>query len=235
MPISTELSPQDRKWKKIRQICKKAADLTRRATEMWAEAAYKYVSEDKHADWRWLLADMRNRCLDEGIDCPYTVTYLVVLAEAYEAVDGDFDRGVPVSVLIEGRNLDNLLDIIADDPKMTVARMKAIVAKDANEDDERSVDEIEADTENERKEKAAEAKAARQIKKIENWDTEKADELLSTLRREAHAYHIAIVNLVTEEGFEFSEREVAKTLHTLADLTRTLEEFTTPKRRRRAA
>lgn len=230
MSKSTETTVQDRKWKKIRTICKSASELTRRATEKWAEAAYKMVSDNKHVDWRWLLADMRERCFAEDIECPYTVTYLVVLAETYEAVEGDFDRGVPISVLIEGRRLDNLLDIIEDEPKMTVARMKAIVAKEANEDEERSVEEIEADAERERKEKAEEAKMARAIKRIESWDSDKANDFLTHLRREATAYTNAITRIL-DEDVEFSGREVTKALRAVTELAETLEEIA-PKRTR---
>jgi hypothetical protein len=47
----------------------------------------------------------------------------VKLAQTYEAVEGDFDRGVSMAVLCEGRHTANLLQVI--EPGMTVGDIKA--------------------------------------------------------------------------------------------------------------
>ena len=219
----------DAQWKTLRPKCKGAAEHSRSAMEGWATVAFEAVNGSPHISWRWLLADMRERCFDAKIECPYSVTYLVQLAETYEAVKGDFDRGVPISVLIEGRNLDNLLDLIEDDDKMTVSRMKAIVFKDAN-GDERTVEEIEIEQKRNRTEQRERKRAKGRADEIAQWPVEKADDLLPTLRDELSAYVDALTDL-SDEDVEFNAADARKALRMSSALTEMLEELAPPARK----
>lgn len=214
-------------WKTLRPKCKKAAQHSHAAMEAWATVSAEAVSSASHINWRWMLADMRERCFDANIECPYTVTYLVQLAETYDAVKGDFDRGVPASVLVEGRNLDNLLDIVEDG--MTVGRMKAIVFKEAN-DDERSVEEIEAEQKRHRTEQRDRQKLRGRADEIARWPAEKADDLLPALKDELSAYIDALTDL-TDEDIDFNAADARKTLRVATALTEMLKELTPPIRR----
>src|SRR4051794_29464048 len=93
-------------WNKQRAAIKKASKKTRAAIEEWAKIAASTVNGNPVDEWRWLLTDLRNRCQrdkDSDIECPYTVVYLVQLAETHTKVEANWDRGVSPSVLIEGR------------------------------------------------------------------------------------------------------------------------------------
>src|SRR3954447_5385642 len=89
-----------KQWEELEPKCVDAALQSTLAATKWAAVAAEAVadgsaSEDKtrpKAHWLWLLADLRDRCLDKGIECPYAVKTLVQYAETYEAVEGDFDR-----------------------------------------------------------------------------------------------------------------------------------------------
>jgi len=48
--------------------------------DAWASIAAEVVKGQQHADWRWLLADLRERCFAGGIECPYSVTKLMQMA-----------------------------------------------------------------------------------------------------------------------------------------------------------
>jgi hypothetical protein len=211
----------DKQWRKLQPQCKRAAASTAKAVKEWAKIAADAVNGDPHANWRWLLADLRNRCADNGIDCHYTITYLVQLAETYDAVEGNLERDVPVSVLIEGRNLDNLLDIVKGEPDLTVGRIKAYVYKDANQD-ERSVDEIEEELRGKRDTVQERKTRKRQAEKIEAWEPGKAPSLMPTLKDQVVAWRSAILRL-HEDGEQFGPTEIALALDAVRQLATTLE------------
>ncbi len=214
---------EDRHWDKLTTKIDAAAAYAAESIKNWAEIAADAVNGSEHANWRWLLADLRERCFATGRECPYTVTYLIQLAETYQKVEGNFDRDVVPSVLIEGRNLDNLLDVI--EPGMTVSRMKAIVAKEMDPDETRSVEEIEAVQKRHRLDGRERAKRKGYGEKIANWPLDKSDELLPNLKEESTSYQNAIVRLKAE-GAEFTAGEVAVALAVAKGLVNTLEELT---------
>lgn len=100
-------------------------------TIVWARAAYVVVKDEPYPNWRYYLASMRNTAFERKVNCPFSIPFLMQLAETYHAVHGDFDRGVPLGVLITGRRLPDLLDVIQ--PDMTVKEMKAIVVQRQDE------------------------------------------------------------------------------------------------------
>lgn len=205
---STKPKPKlgDKRWEVLKPKCVCAGAYSEESIKAWAAIAAEAVSGASHADWRWLLADLRERCFDNSIECPYTMNYLIQLAETYEEVDGNLDRGVPVSVLIEGRNLDNLLDVVT--PGMTVARMKALVYKRFNQTDKRSVEEVEASQKGYRLDGRERATRKGYVDKIEGWKLDKANKLLPQLQAEATAYQNAVVRL-RAEGAAFDPGQVA--------------------------
>ena len=212
----------DKQWKALAPQCKKAAAHTAQAIKAWSKVASEAVNGNPHADWRWLLTDLRNRCIDGEIDCPYTVTYLVQLAETYTAVEGDMNRDVPVSVLVEGRNLDNLLDIVEDEKEdLSVSRIKAYVYKDAN-NDSRDIDEIESELKTKRDSEKEKKTRKRHAEKIESWPLDKDANLLPTMKSEITAYRSAILRLHTE-GRQFDATEIAMALDAVRQLESTLE------------
>jgi hypothetical protein len=222
MAVKSKPKLTDKQWRALQPQCRKAAKHTASAVKSWAKVAADAVNGNPHADWRWLLADLRNRCVDSGIDCSYTPTYLIQLAETYAAVEGDLERDVPVSVLVEGRNLDNLLDIVEEEKEdLTVARIKAHVYKDANDDD-RDVDEIEADLRDKRDTVKERKTRKRHAEKIEGWSLDKSDNLLPTLKDEITSYRSAILRH-HEEGQTFDPTEVALALDAVNQLAATLE------------
>ena len=212
----------DKQWRKLQPQCRKAAASTAKAVKEWAKIAADAVNGDPHANWRWLLSDLRNRCIDNSIDCHYSVTYLVQLAETYDAVEGNLEYDVPISVLIEGRNLDNLLDIVEDEQEtLTVGRIKAYVYKDANDDD-REIDVIEQEMKD--KQDAGKGQVARQkaVAKIEADALKQPDNLLPTMKSEITAYRSAILRLHAE-GQQFDATEIALALDAVRQLEATLE------------
>lgn len=212
----------DKLWATLKPKCEAAAAYSASSIKEWAKIASETVNGNEHADWRWLLADLRERCFNNDIECPYTVTYLIQLAETYQKVEGNFDREVVPSVLVEGRNLDNLLDII--EPGMTVGRMKAIVKKELDSQETRSVDEIEAEQTRHRLDGREKAKRKKHHEKIANWPLDKSDDLLSNLKEESAAYQSAIVR-IQAEGAEFSPGDIAVALAVAKGLVSTLEEI----------
>jgi hypothetical protein len=210
----------DQLWAELRPQCIEAGTYSESAIKAWARIAAEAVHDEVHPDWRWLLADLRERCFDENIECPYQVTYLINLAETYTRVKGNFDRGVPVSVLIEGRNLRNLLELVKREPGMTVGRMKAYVFQDATKDP-RSIDEIEAQQKRQRLEGKEKRKRRQHAEKIDGWPLDKAEDLLRMLADEANAYGNAIDRLQTE-GASFDAGELTVALRAVKGLTSTL-------------
>lgn len=69
----------DEQWKALRPKCKKAQP--RDLHKEWGEIAAEWVNGHPYPDWRYLLADLRDRCHDAGINCPFSVTHLRKLAE----------------------------------------------------------------------------------------------------------------------------------------------------------
>ena len=212
----------EKQWKALAPKCRKAAKYTADSIKAWSAVSSEAVNGNPHADWRWLLIDLRNRCIDSDIDCPYSVTYLIQLADTYTAVKGDLERDVPVSVLVEGRNLPNLLDIVEDEGEdLSVSRIKAYVYKDAN-DDEREVDEIESELRTKRDSEKERKTRRRHAEKIEGWAIDKSDNLLPTMKAEITSYRSAILRM-TAEGREFDATEIALALDAVRQLAATLE------------
>lgn len=220
-PEKKRLDPE--LWATLRPKCEAAAAYSTSSITAWAKIAAEAVSAALPADRRWLLADLRERCFDNGIECPYTQSYLIQLAETHEKVKGNFNRGVPVSVLIEGRNLPDLLKMV--EPGITVGRMKAIVTKHFDPKDNRSIEEIEAEQKRHRLDGRERSKRKDHAEKIGNWKLDKADDLLPTLKEEATAYQNAIVRLQAE-GAEFSAGDVAVARQAVRNALSTLDALT---------
>ena len=180
---------------------KQAGKTATKAVIQWAEISAITVKGAKsHADWHWLLHDMQEMAWEAREECNYTVNYLVQLAETYHAVQGDFDRGVPISILVEGRNLPNLLDIIENEPDITVPRMKAHVYKATHKHDERSVDEIEADQKDKREKQREGVKEAKETDEIVRLADTDVDALVLRYKRIIRAYEDAFSNVEAEGG-----------------------------------
>jgi hypothetical protein len=212
----------DQRWEALVPKIDAVAVSTETAIQGWAEIAAEAVNGDQHADWRWLLADLRERCWESGRPCPYQLTYLVQLAETYQAVKGDFDRGVTTSVLIEGRNLSDLLDVVK--PGMTVGRMKAIVFK-RNTQDSRSVEEIQAEQKRHRVDGRERSKRRQHAEKIAGWPLSKAEDLLALLAEEAAAYRKAVARL-DSEGAEWDSGDLVVAMQEARMLVSALEVIT---------
>jgi hypothetical protein len=224
MPASAKPKLTEKQWRSLRAGAAKAAKLTAAAIKDWSALAAKAVNGSPHADWRWLLMDFRNRCIDDNIDCPYSVTYLVQLAETYTAVEGNLDRGIAPSVLVEGRNLDNLLDIIEEEKEnLTVPRVRAYVTKEAT-GDERPVEDIEAEQKAERDQTKERKTRKRHAEKIEGWDLDKSDKLLPAMKSEITAYRGALLRLQAD-GSAFDGTELTLALDAAKQLVSTLEEM----------
>ena len=73
----------DQQWKMLRPKCRKAQPPPPGwIQEEWGKIAAEVVKDEPRADWRWLLADLRNRCIDNGINCPFSITHLVKFADS---------------------------------------------------------------------------------------------------------------------------------------------------------
>ena len=71
----------DQQWTMLLAKCRKAQPIPREEIEArWARIAAEVVKDANTADWSWMLRDLRNRCGDQGINCPYNVVYLSRLA-----------------------------------------------------------------------------------------------------------------------------------------------------------
>ena len=224
----------DKQWRKLAPKYKRAAANTAKSLKEMAGLCKETVNGAPHADWSWLLRDARNRCIDAGWDISYSVTYMVQLAETYEAVDGDLDRGVPVSVLVEGRNLDNLTDIIEDEEEkenLTVTRIRAHVYKDANDDD-RPVEEVEEEIKAKRDEVKEKQTRQRHAEKIEGWSLDKSDKLLTTMRSEATAYRSALLRFQSE-GTKFNLTDFALALDAVKQLASMMESMQSAKTKKK--
>lgn len=210
-------------WDAVKPICEEASGYTEQAIQKWAKAATMAVGSRPHSHWRWVLADMRDRCSDKHITCEYSVVYLKQLAETDIALDGDWDRGdISPSVLIEGRNHPKLLSIIKKDgKKLTVVRMKAHIYKDANKD-ARSIDQIEAELRGKRDSETEVKSRRRHAEKIEGWSLDKAHNLLPTMKAEIVAYRSAILRLHAE-GEVFDTTEIMLALDAVKQLEATLD------------
>jgi hypothetical protein len=237
-------------WDDTYPLLQEATALSKDLASKWAEIAAKITHNHRHADWRYLLKECRERCEDDPkLDsCPYSVTYLIQLAETYNAVGKKRiqQRKVPVSVLVEGRNLDNLKEVLDDEdekPKLSVTRMKAHVAKQTAEraakaadaagrevdeqtaaDVEKSVDEIEEEIKADRTETRDGNTRRNRAERIEGIDIEKAHKVLPDIRTDAQAYANALIGLQAT-GAEFDTSEVAKTLRAVKELANVLKDI----------
>jgi hypothetical protein len=104
---------------------------------------------------------------------------------------------------------------------LTVGRIKAHVYKDANDDD-RDVDEIEAELKAKRDGEKAKTTRKRQAEKIEAWSPDKSGTLLPTMKDQIVAFRSAILRL-HEEGETFDPTQVALALDAVKQLATTLE------------
>lgn len=211
----------DEVWGVLRPKCEVAAAHSINSIIAWSNITHEAVNSAPHQEWRWLLADLRERCFDAKIECPYTVTYLIQLAETYDAVKGRFDRDVPMSVLIEGRNLPHLLDVI--EKGMSVARMKALVFKWSNGDD-RSIEEIESEQKRNRLDGREKSKRKAHADKIANWSLDNSEDLLVNMNEELTAYARAISRFQAE-GYRFDRGQIGITLNTTKFVINTLEDL----------
>lgn len=200
----------DEVWGILKPKCEVAAAHSSNSIIAWANIAHEAVDSTPHHEWRWLLADLRERCFDAKIECPYTITYLIQLAETYDSVRGNFNRNVPLSVLIEGRNLPHLLDVLENG--MSVGRMKAMVFQWSNGDD-RSIEEIEAEQKRNRLDGREKNKRKDHAEKIANWALDASDDLLVNMNEELTAYMRAISRLQAE-GYAFDSGQIRITMHT---------------------
>jgi hypothetical protein len=221
-----------KQWEELEPKCVDAALQSTLAATKWAEIAAEAVvdassSEDKSrpkADWRWLLTDLRDRCIDNGIECPYAVKTLVQYAETYEAVDGDFDRnGAAFSALVEGRHLDNLIAITEMEQNLKVTRMRAHVHKEAT-DDERPVDEIEAEMKAERDSEKERKARKSETDKIAEWPLDKTDKLVAMIEEYNGAFRKAIKRHEIA-GREFDANATGMATHTTSLLHKTLRKL----------
>lgn len=209
----------DARWSELKPRCITAAAHSEQAAVSWAEIAAEAVRDHPVAHWRSVLSDLREYCWQDKIECPFTLVYLVQLAETCDAVKGNFNRGVPISVLIEGRHHKDLLKIIKQ-KGMTVGRMKAVMYLYEHADDKRSVEEIEADQRAKRQD-ARTGRRKRHAEKIEGWPLEKAEEVLPTLGTEAQAYMNLLLRL-RQQGVEFNLSDAAVAENAVKNLEQVL-------------
>lgn len=222
MPDTPTLTEE--RWEQLRPACEEAGAYSEQSLKKWAWICSQAVEGKVHAEWRWLLGDLRERCLEAQITCPYGIGYLIQLVETHNRVQGDFERGVNASVLVEGRNLADLLELI--EPGMTVGRIKAIVYKRANRD-RRPVEEIEAEQKRRRLSGRERTKRRKHAEKIANWPRDKADSLLPDLKDEVSAYKDAIARL-SSEGATFDGGDLALALLAAKELVWLLDLMQTP-------
>lgn len=221
------MSPLERRrlgearWKTLKPKCVTASSSSEQAMKLWAEIAAEAVVDHPPAHWRPVLSDLRERCWRDRIECPYTLVYMVQLAETCNAVKGNFDRGVPVSVLVEGRHHPGLLKLIKT-KGMTVSRMKAHVYLYDHPDDERSVDEVEAEQRSKRQDTRDRSKRNAHAEKIMNWPLDKAEGLLQHMKNEVNAYTSAVVRL-RKQGAEFDSGDIAVAEQAIKSLSQVIE------------
>jgi hypothetical protein len=220
--MSTKKKLTDKQWRELKPACQAAAKGVEDSLRAWAKIASDTVNGDEHASWRWLLGDLRERCYDGGIECPYSITYLTQLAETHTAAKGDLERGVPVSVLIEGRKLENLLDLAT--PGTTVGRMKAHVFKESNKDS-RSVQEIEAEQKRHRLDGRTRKERDKENQKIldVSTDPKEVESLLKEITSHIAVYKDALLGLEAEEEVAFPKRETIRALDASEALVRVLK------------
>ena len=222
----------DKRFKSLVNAAKKAAKTYAEAQKQWAAVFAKAVNGDDDADWKWLIEDLRQRLLaEEDIIIPFSNTYAVQLAQTYVAAKGNLDRGVPVTVLVEGRKLENLPAVIEeetqdDKPPLTVSKMKAIVAKEINGDD-RPVEEIEADVKKADKAKRDKPKRKERTERITTTPVDESAELMNDLKDELLAYQSAVVRL-KHEGAVIDPGVLTVTLNAAKGLVVALEGMASP-------
>lgn len=237
----------DEFWEGLKPLCMNSGKYTRRSIIDWARAAHAVIEDVQHHYWRRRLTELRERCInDPEIELPYTIAYLMQLAETYEAVSGNFDLGVPITVLVEGRRLDDLLDIIKREPDISVARMKAHVAKQISNDPKiisQSVDEIEADLREQRKSPQARKRAETEPEPEPDLSEMNPSELTEEMVESLQNYQLAFVRM-TSSGEEIDRSDLAALTITLRNMLAVVEELTVPlvrlpasgkKRRKRAS
>lgn len=218
MGLEKQLSSQ--RWKAVKPLCQKAAATGEQLMQRWAQAAHEAVKDAPAPLWRYLLLDLKRLCEEDGIDVPYGSPYLVTLAQTYEAVKGDFKRGVSLSVLVEGRHLPNLLKVLK--PGMTVADIKAHVQKAQAPEDTRTPEEIAAENRRVRKEADEAAKvAAVRKKKINSAAATDPSVLLEEVREDVRVYAAALIS-AQSAGAEFEANEVHAVMQAVKDLLTTM-------------